>query len=66
MLVKVGNKIYDGDKEPVMVILSKEEKRQISEMSPEATKYCVYPYTVEWVKDEHRKIKKWMKDVSRN
>jgi len=26
MKVKVGNKIYDGNKEPVMVILSKGEK----------------------------------------
>lgn len=45
MKVKVGNKIYTGNQEPVMVILSKGEKRQISEMG-KAKKFCVYPSTL--------------------
>lgn len=61
MKVKVGNKIYDGDQEPVMVILSKGEKKHISKMAPESQKYCVYPGTEEWTKDNYKKIKDWMK-----
>jgi len=60
MKVKVGNKIYDGEKEPVMVILSKGEKEQIANMAPDATKYCVYPSKKELIKDNYKAIKKWM------
>lgn len=60
MKVKVGNKLYDGDQEPVMVILTEGEKKQISEMG-EAKKYCVYPDTKEWIKDNYKKIKAWMR-----
>lgn len=63
MKVKIGNKIYDGDQEPVMVILSKGEKEQIANMHPEATKYCVYPAEDEWTKDDYRAIKEWMADI---
>ena len=51
MKVKIGNKIYDGAEEPVMVILSKGEREQIANMHPDATKYCSYPATEEWTKD---------------
>ena len=61
MKVKVGNKIYDGEKEPVMVILNEGEKKQISEMPKGLQKYCVYPDTKEWVENEYEKIRKWMK-----
>ena len=60
MKVKVGNKVYDGEKEPVMVILSKGEKQQIADMHPDATKYCVYPEDEELMKDDFKKIKEWM------
>lgn len=63
MKVKVGNKVYDGKDEPVMVILSVGEKEQIVNMSPDATKYCVYPKTDELTKDNYRKIKVWMSDA---
>ena len=43
MKVKVGNKIYDGDKEPVMVILSDLDKKNISNMSFIANKYASFP-----------------------
>ena len=61
MKVKVGNKIYDGEKEPVMVMLSPGERKQITEMASDATKYCVYPDIEEWTKDNYKKIKNWMK-----
>jgi len=43
MKVKVGNKIYDAEKEPIMIILSDVDKKNIANMNPECTKYCVYP-----------------------
>ena len=62
MKVKVGNKIYDGEEEPVMVILSKGEREQITNMAPDSKgKYCIYPVIEEWEKDNYAKIKEWMK-----
>lgn len=63
MKVKVGDKTYDGNNEPVMMILSKGEKEQIANMHPDAMKYCVYPSTEEWIEDDYAKIKAWMKEV---
>ena len=53
MKVKIGEKIYDSEKEPIMVILSESDKENISNMSPEATKYCSFPdgMSVEYVKE---------------
>lgn len=63
MKVKVGNKVYDGEQEPVMVILSKWEKEQIANMDPTSTKYCVYPDKEEWTSNNYEKIKTWMKEI---
>jgi len=43
MKVKIGNKIYDAEEEPIMVILSKADKKNIASMLPEETKYCTFP-----------------------
>lgn len=43
MKVKVGNRIYDPEVEPVMVILEDQDKENIKNMHPESTKYCMYP-----------------------
>jgi hypothetical protein len=43
MKVKVGNKVYDGEKEPIMVILTPSDKENIANMRVEDTKYCFYP-----------------------
>ena len=61
MKVKVGDKIYDSEFEPVMVILTEGDKKNITNMYPKANKYCVYPDGEEWTKDDHKKIKDWMK-----
>jgi hypothetical protein len=63
MKVKVGNKIYDGEDEPVMVILSDEDKKNISKMLPDAYKYCSYPDAEEYTKDDYKKIRDWMATV---
>lgn len=56
MKVKVGNIIYDCEEEPVMVILNEQDKINIANMLPTATKYCVYPDT--WSVEE---IETWMR-----
>jgi len=43
MKVKVRDKIYDGENEPVMVILTDQDRENIKNMVPGATKYCMYP-----------------------
>jgi hypothetical protein len=63
MKVKVGDKVYDGDDEPVMVILSEQDKLNIANMAADATKYCMYPATAEWRLNNYEKIKEWMGDV---
>ena len=63
MKVKVGNKIYDGNDEPVMVILNQREKEHIANMPLDATKYCVYPSEEEkWTANDYEGIKQWMKE----
>ena len=43
MKIKVGDKIYDGEIEPIMVVLSEADKINIANMLPDATKYCHFP-----------------------
>ena len=40
---KIGDKVYDGDNEPVMVILSKKDKQNIADMPEDKTKYASFP-----------------------
>lgn len=55
MMVKVGDIIYDAEEEPIMIIMTDEDKDNISNMAPDAHKYCVYPDGID--EDE---IKAWM------
>lgn len=57
MKVKVGNKIFDGNKERVMVILTDQDKKNIRDMHPDCTKYCVYPESKE---NTPKNIIQWM------
>ena len=59
MKVKVGNKIYDSEKEPVMVILNERDKEHISNLGNN-TKYCNYPDLECWVGNNHKGIIEWM------
>jgi hypothetical protein len=67
MQAKIGDTIYDGAKQPVMVILSLEDKQNISNMEPHATKYCSFPEDIcpeeiaefmgiEWKDDDLEKV----------
>lgn len=53
MKVKVGDTIYDSV--PIMVILSPQDKINIANMAPEATKYAICPK--DWSDQE---IRDWM------
>ena len=62
MRVKIKDKIYDAEKEPIMVILSTSEREQIYNMSLDCKgMYCQYPDTEEWIKDDYKKIREWLK-----
>ncbi len=54
--IKVGDKVFDGEKEPVMVILTNQDKENIKNMLPHCTKYCMFPDTIS--KEE---IQVWMR-----
>ena len=58
MKVKIGNVIYDSTEEPIMLILSQEDKSNIANMAPDATKYCSFPDNE--VKLTKEDIQTWM------
>ena len=62
MKIKVRNKIYDGEKEPVMVILNPVDKFNIVNMAPHTKKYCVYPNKLKYTDDNFKGIKAWMEE----
>ena len=43
MKVKIGDKVFDGEKIPVMVILSDQDKKNINNMHPDCSKYATFP-----------------------
>ena len=59
MKVKIGDKIYDSAEEPVMVILTDGDKKNIANMLPECSKYCSYPDDTFKSDDD---AYKWMED----
>lgn len=57
MKVKVGDTIYDGEEEPVMVILTEQDKKNIANMHDDAMRYCSYP---EEAFNDHDDARQWM------
>jgi len=57
MRVKVGDRVYNGEEEPVMVILTDKDKENIAKMLPECAKYCEHP---DGMDDEE--VYKWMEE----
>lgn len=43
MKVKIGDVIYDAEKEPIMIILNEQDKQNIKNMHYTANKYCCFP-----------------------
>lgn len=61
MKVKIGNKIYNSNDEPIMLILEDEDKQNIANMIKSDTKYCVYPEEEKYTKNNGEFIRNWMK-----
>jgi hypothetical protein len=55
MKVKVGNNIYDASEEPIMIILTDQDKENIFNMSPMCNKYAAAPDTM-----DEKSFDKWM------
>lgn len=45
MKIKIGDKIYDANDVPIMIILSQADKDNIGNMLEDNFKYCSYPAT---------------------
>lgn len=56
MKVKIGDKIYDSRKEPIMLILSDRDKEDILNMNLDAHKFCSFPSS--W---DEKEIEEFMK-----
>ena len=50
--------MYDGNKEPVMIILGSQDKANIKSMDIGATKYCSFPATM-----TPKEAKEWMDGI---
>lgn len=59
MKVKIGDQVYDSNEQPVLLILSDQDKENIANMHPDAHKYCVFPESV----DENT-VREFMKVVA--
>jgi hypothetical protein len=57
MKVKIGNKIYSAEDQPIMVILTKGEQNQVANLCEGCTKYCQYPTAAGWTEEA---INAWM------
>ncbi len=56
MKVKVGKRVYDSQKLPIMLVMTAGEREQIAEMAPDARKYAQFP---EGFGDE-KAMREWM------
>jgi hypothetical protein len=57
MKVKVRARVYDANEQPIMLILTDEDKVLIAAMAPEAHRYCAYPKGA-----DPERIQEWMKE----
>ena len=55
MRVKIGDKWYDSEEEPIVVELSDQDKINIAHMSEIAKKYCSFPEGL-----SRDKVREWM------
>jgi len=59
MWIKVGDKVYNSEDQPIMVILTDQDKENINNMSKDAYKYCQYDAD----KYDAKYILKWMNEL---
>lgn len=60
MKIKIGDLFFDVKDEPVMIILSEQDKKNIENMCPTCTKYAIFPDG--WLEDEE-KMREWMRAI---
>jgi hypothetical protein len=57
MKVKINDTVYDANEVPIMLILSDQDKFNITHMAPEADRYAAYPDSLEWSREQ---VSDWM------
>ena len=57
-MVKVGDKFYSSHEGPIMFIMSKEDKVNISNMPEDKTRYASFPCDFQW--SDETICRKWM------
>jgi len=67
MKIKIRNKMYNTDDEPIMLVFESEEEAKrvgydVTNMAPSSRKYCMYPDKKEWTDDNFKAITAWMKE----
>ena len=55
MKIKIGDTWYNADDQPIMIVLADQDKKNIADMPPELSKYCLYTLGL-----DPEFIKKWM------
>jgi hypothetical protein len=53
MKVKIGNRIYNSNDEPIMIIFDIGEKGLVEDMRPQDMKFCAYPQGTDAKTIEH-------------
>jgi len=57
MKVKIDDRIYDSENEPIMLILNDADKNNISNMGSQM-KYCSFPDDDTWTEEQIREFMK--------
>ena len=60
MRIKIGDKIYTSTEQPIMVILTESDKRNIRNMHPDATRYAEFSDGLDWTQEQKEE---WMDDI---
>ena len=62
MIVKIGDKYYNSTEQPILLILSKEEKSHIANMADDKKKYLSFPsdYNENKAKEILENVPEWI------
>ena len=62
MIVKIGNTYHNSTEQPILLILSKEEKSHISNMAEDKKKYLSFPddYSIDKAKEILENVPEWI------
>jgi len=62
MIVKIGDKYYHSTEQPILLILSKDEKYHIANMAEDKKKYLSFPsdYNIDKAKEILDNVPEWI------